>query len=379
MKYDLSYISDDLRCRIKPAIEVSHFHSEELNLRVWENAYIAPYVGWEESIGCIMDSNGDIIPDSRCLEWKEDSRYYNSHPVHVVEREAIYLGFLLTGFGHSYTDDLRKLWFVNSKQFNDLILNGTEVVYTTSWNDPLPESTKEIIRYAGYDISKAHHITELTQYKKIYVPENCFKASPLGRLYSKEYITLINKIKDAIILPDQRHLNKIYFSRSHFIRGLNKEYGEKQIEHVFSKLGYKIIYPEELSIKEQINLVMHCRCFASTDGSVAHLSLFCKANTDVVIINKAVYCNSHQVTINEIADLNVTYIESHHSTKVDPLHPWWGPFYLYITKFLERYVGHRIFHIPYWMSPSYWKYTRNLLYRCYNRIRRFVKQVSLSN
>lgn len=85
--------------------------------------------------------------------------------------------------------------------------------------------------------------------------------------------------------------------------------------------------------------------------------------------------NSYQNVINEYADLNVTYIESHKSVMASKEAPWGGPFYLCVTKYLERYMGHPIPHVPYCLRLSYWKYTRNFLYRNYKRLKKFIKKV----
>lgn len=37
-----------------------------------------------------------------------------------------------------------------------------------------------------------------------------------------------------------------------------------------------IIYPERLPLVVQIGIMQQCRYLASTEGSIAHLSLFCK-------------------------------------------------------------------------------------------------------
>ena len=155
--------------------------------------------------------------------------------------------------------------------------------------------------------------------------------------------------------------------------------GEKEIETVFHRLGYEVIVPEDYSVIEQIQMVRSCDCFAATEGSVAHLSLFCKPNTNVAIICKANYLNFHQVMVNEFANLRVSYIEAHHSSKVDAERPWWGPFYLYVNHYLERFTRHPIPHLPYWIKFSYWEYSRNILYRSINKIkkihRRFVNSL----
>ena len=144
---------------------------------------------------------------------------------------------------------------------------------------------------------------------------------------------------------------------------------------MFRRLGYEIIAPEDYSVIEQIQMVRNCDHFAATEGSVSHLSLFCRPHTDVVILCKANYLNFHQVMINEFADLDTTYVEAHHSSKVNAEYPWWGPFYLCVNRYLERFAKHPIFHLPYWARFSYWEYTRNILFRCIHRARKLLKRI----
>ena len=379
MTYNFSYISNELRDLIESATEQSHRFEDLLSFRQFDNAYIAPYIHWDQSIGCALDNTGTAILDSICKEWNECGDYYNIQQSQKEDNQVIFLGFFLNIFGHSYTDNLRKLWFIETEQFKSLIAFGAEVVYTTNRNEPLNNSVKELLRFAGYDISQARHITELTQFNKVFIPDNCLRATSYGRIYSKEYKNLIDRIKQSQIAKKQSNCSfpaKIYFTRSKYIADKNnKETGEQSIERVFKKNGFTIISPEDYTFSEQIQMVQNCHSFAATEGSVAHLCVFCNPHTDVVIINKANYLNFHQVMINEFANLNVTYIEAHHSSKVDPEHPWWGPFYLCITKYLERYIGHPIIHVPYWIRFSYWRYTRNILYRCYNRGRKILNRV----
>ena len=375
MTYDFRFVSQGLKEVIEPATRVSHRIDSTLGVRVLKDAYIAPYFGWEESIGCVLDKGGKAIKDSECIEWKEEGRFYDINQSVKQNKEAVFLGFILTVFGHSYTDDLRKLWFVKTAFFKDLVDKGADVVYTTSWNQPLPDSVKEIIRLAGYDISEAKHVVNLVQYDSVIIPDNSFRATPLGRVYTIEYKQQIDNIKSSLDGLGMISPEKVYFTRSRFSAGKGKEYGEKAIERVFQRLGYAMVSPENHSLAEQLQFIRNCRFFAATEGSVAHLSLFCRPQTNVIIVNKANYLNFHQVLINEIADLNVTYIEAHHSSRVDPLHPWWGPFYLYITKHLEHFVGHRLIHLPFWMDCNYWAYTRNILFKCYNRGRKIIRRV----
>lgn len=373
MVYSFDYISNELRGIIEPATGHSHKFKGELRYTIYDDAYVAPYYGWTKSIGCIIDKSGCAIKDSECIEWKENAAFYNIDDCRSEHKNVIFLGFLLTGFGHSYTDDLRKLWFLKTDECRALIREGYELVYITSWNRPIPSTVLDVFSLAGLDFSAAKHVTQLTRYDRVVIPDNCFRATEYGRVYCQEYEDLIECIKSSV--PDsEKRISKVYFSRTKFTAGSKKEYGEKDIESVFRRLGYEIIIPEDHSVIEQIQMVRSCDCFAATEGSVSHLSLFCQANTRVAILCKANYLNFHQVMVNEFADLNTTYIEAHHSSRANAECPWWGPFYLCITHHLERFAKCPILHLPYWAKFSYWEYTRNILYKCYNRSRKLFRR-----
>ena len=383
MNYCFDYISPELKTVIEPAINVSHHFEKKMGYRVIKNGYVAPYYYYDRSIGCVIDEKGKAIKDSECVEWKENEAFYQLEEAVHEHKKVVFLGFLLNCFGHSYTDDLRKLWFLETEECRLLLERGAVLVYTTSWNEPISESVLEVFRLAGCDLSQARHINKLIQFDEVYIPDNSFVSSDYGRLYCDEYKKTIERIKHNVPIGISWG-EKIYFSRTKYsndklIDGMKKEIGEKSIEQVFRKLGYTIISPEDYSVVEQIQMVSQCKSFAATEGSVSHMSLFCQPKTKIVIINKANYLNFHQVMINEFADLDVMYIEAHHSVKTNQDYPWSGPFYLCVNKYLERYVGHMIPHVPYWILPSYWEYTCNIPYKCYNRVRKLFRRYLIRN
>lgn len=371
MTYTFDYISPELRNIIEPASKQNHLSIIDLKSRVFHNSYVAPYIGWKKSIGCLIDSDGGSIKDSECIEWKEDAECYDLQSAVFESKTVIYLGFILSVFGHAFTDNIRKIWFLDTDYCKDLINHGAEFVYTTNKNEPLPSFIHHAFSLAGFSLSNARHIKDLTQFKCIVVPDNCIVAGKYGRLYTREYCDIIAKISKLFIGPTHLKYDKVYFSRTQL--HLNKEYGEQVIEREFKKEGYTIVSPEQLPISDQIKIIKNCSCFATTEGSISHLSLFCKPKTRVILINKANYLNYHQIMINEFADVNVTYIEANHSTRVHKDCPWWGPFYLCITPYFEHFLKRKVLHLPYWIRFSYWKYTKNILYRGYNRSRKAIR------
>lgn len=194
-----------------------------------KNAFIAPYCDWAKSVGCIIDENGQTVTDPDDSSWIENARYYNLNNAKHEMTKVIYLGFLLLAFGHSFTDNLRKLWFFDTRIGKLLLEEGWGIVYTTESNAPLPGQVKEMMLLAGFDISKARHIKSVTGFEEICIPDSSFIDTDQGRKYSKEYEYAIHSIMTKVPKED-RNFGKIYFSRSKFVHNnyVNKEYGEKR-------------------------------------------------------------------------------------------------------------------------------------------------------
>jgi capsular polysaccharide biosynthesis protein len=331
---------------------------------------VSTFVNWSAYGGAIT-SEHKCLPDA---PWNNNASCYDFETAIVEHKKVIYIGNIQNCFGHFFTDNLRKVWFLKTAQAKELLEDGAEIVYTTD-KAPLIPVAFEIWKMAGVDLSQARLIEKLTRFDVVYVPDNCFFESE-DKMFTPEWSEMVESIKanahknKTATIKSNNSSKWVYLTRIRLNKGGKTEIGEKEIVRVFEKQGFEIVSPERLSICDQINLMDDCDRLVATEGSIAHLSLFCKPKTEVVILCKANYENSYQDVINEYADLNVTYIESHKSVMTLSDAPWGGPFYLCVTKYLEKFVGHPIPHVPYWLRPSYWKYSQNFLYRSFKKIRK---------
>ena len=128
--------------------------------------------------------------------------------------------------------------------------------------------------------------------------------------------------------------------------------------------GYKIVFPETLTLNEQISLLKGCSEFVTTDGSTSHNAIFCKNDTKLVIIRKSDYQNGYQAAINKLKDFNIVYIDSNKSIMCNKKQPWVGPFFVYPDKkfcsYLEiKYKGFPFFSfIVYCLRHLFIKFVR---------------------
>ena len=58
---------------------------------------------------------------------------------------------------------------------------------------------------------------------------------------------------------------------------------KRTMKTTFNKKGFVIIYPEELSINEQINIINSAKTIAGFSGSALHLSIFSEPGTKIWI------------------------------------------------------------------------------------------------
>jgi len=371
MSYNLKFVSKDMKSILLPAINHRHYLQTKLHYREYDHSYIAPFYEWRESIGGVADQNKIAIVDSRNIEWAESFKPYCSDIPIVEHKTVIYVGVLFSGFGHCFTDNLRKLWFLKTEEYRKLIEGGAEVVYTTDHNQDLPPYAILILKYAQFDVLLTRHITKLTAFDKIIVPDNSFYSEIYGRCFTNEYkqcveniISSLSSIDCKLNVPERVYLSRMKFSQRPEFR---REVGEAAIERLMNKEGYISIYPEELSFAEQVYIVQHCKYLATTEGSIAHIVLFCPPSCNITIFCKAKYLNYHQVAVNEFSNARITYVEAHHSLRMNREIPWYGPFYLCITKYVEAFMGHSICHFPFFIKPSFWRYL-GLLPRLLNKI-----------
>ncbi|MFA7656271.1 glycosyltransferase [Acidithiobacillus thiooxidans] len=83
--------------------------------------------------------------------------------------------------------------------------------------------------------------------------------------------------------------NKVYLSRSRFEDGLTKRnlLNRGIIEGFFKSNKFDIVYPEHLSIKEQMDLFNSTTFLAGESGSALHNSIFCPSGIPVINIQSA--------------------------------------------------------------------------------------------
>lgn len=308
--------------------------------------------------GGVIDGDGNFVTASMLHEQPCNVGGAYETVLKTEHSIVIYVGYLLNEWGNCLTDGLKKLWFLRTEEGRKLIDEGAKVAFVTMHNTHLPAHQAELWRLAGFDNSEWMHVKVPTMFDEVIVPENSFVAYPdEKRLFDERFVEIIKCIRNKAIEEIGGRMSvvdSIYFTRTKLKN--NKDTNEKEIERLFKHLGYAIIPPEKLSVKEQIFLWSNAKNVAATEGSIAHSSMFMRKDSNLLVLKKADYVNGYQQAANSVSKINVTYIEAHHSIHASKAMPWAGPFYLCVTPELERWSNARASHLPFALRPSYWIY-----------------------
>lgn len=351
---------------------VHRFLDKNLTYQGFDNAFVLPSKDlWKEGkcFGGVVTKEGDFVESSAWHEGKRCDKYeFNEADAIRRDETAIYMGFYNPCWGHAITDNLKKLWFLKTDKCKDLLSQGAKLIYLTIDNQLMPLYIYRLFALAGVDLTEFELITDLSLFARIVVPDNSFIADNGQRFFTQPYVDTIAKIKANAICQNKVYPEKVYFTRTQLKS--NRDIGEKSIEKVFRKKGFTVIAPEQHSVDEQIQMLMHCKSFAATEGSISHNAVFCEPGADVVIVRKCNDVNKYQMAVNEVADVNVTYIDAHHSTKAPKTAPWVGPFYLFTNINLYHFFNIRNLTLPYFAKVSWWRYCweDSFLYRKMKRI-----------
>ena len=365
------YISDELQHLYEEeSANVRHFNPT-LRVLKYENATLLPSHGAQEGYGGVLDQHGGFVPFSAFTQGSEKIYNFDKQEVRYVDEEVFFLGVMHYCWGHALIDNFRHSWIFFSNEYKELVQNK-KWVYVTTNNEPLSDNVRSLFYLAGIDIDCAEHITDLRRYHAIYVPDDCVVNCEYGALWSFEYKKIIDTIKRNVAqFPCEPNLpDKVYFTRT-LLPQSTRDVGEPVIEKVFKKLGYTIIAPERLSTIKQIQIVMNCNYFAATEGSVAHNTLFARPHTNVVLILKAPFFNPYQWMINDMTQIDYSYIEAQNSFLLFDVS--YGPFYMLKTRCLCEFANIKYVKIPDWLSIYYWAYRIKIIARVTKKIRRTYK------
>ena len=297
----------------KKFFDKNYFVDRKLGFKIIEHGMILPHKKTIEGqpknswgFGGIVDGDGNYVKSSFISE-SSTGGFYALQPETIQYRPetVIYLTMFYNIWGHVLTDNIRRLWFLNTDVFKREFKN-CPIVYIP-WHegeytiDTMPDAAR-LLEILGVDLDRLQPITQPTRFDKIILPDGSFSSG-----FTNEYRETIDIVRQfALKNRTPTSSKKIYF-----FYGRN-QVGEERLAEYFKSKGYEIINHKQRSdFDEELNLLINCESFAAPLGSCAHNSIFLRDGTETIFILRA--ANSfagYQTKINQVNNLNANYADS---------------------------------------------------------------------
>jgi len=213
---------------------------------------------------------------------------------HTYRREkgtTIYGGWIFPHYGHFLTETLSRIHAIsaypNSKVIFD-VFDGHEV---RTLNKPWAQ---QLLAAVGVERERILFSTERRVFEKIIFPSQSL-------ILHRGVSTLEQKKIWASLEPRRSNavpFRKIYISRSRLQQNKRPLINEVELEKLLSFHGFEIIYPERMTVYEQIKVLSEADLLVGPSGTAIHNCVFMKEGTRVIslttteftLINEALCC-----------------------------------------------------------------------------------------
>lgn len=351
---------------------LNRFINKTLEVHSYDNAIILPAIKNEEKIpwfkGGVIDKNNNYIEDSSVKAYNLPTRMKGAYTYtnkEYIDETVIYIGLFINHWGHFLVDGLSRLY--GADKYKHL-----RIAYVGENNQCIRGNFLDLFSLLGINKDRLLLITKPTQFKKVIIPSPSQEA---GGFWTNEFKNIFNRVRDNV--NEIKKYDKIYLSRKYLPDSQRKEIGEAEIEKFFNNAGYKSIYPEQLSLREQISYIKGAKSVVCVGGTLAHNMLFAQDNTELIIISKTYLLNPNQFQINQIRSLKVIDIDCHLS--FNPVSFGNGPFIIFKNENLRRFAIDNHYKItksrflPYYLEwynnimTNTLKESNNILYNYYSQ------------
>ena len=260
------------------------------NLQINEinNGIILPAKWVEEPVykGGVFDSEKNFVAGFFRKNPPKNSLFgvcgdYEVNEISQSDEEVIFGGVLIGFFGHFILECLGRMWYILKNREDQrkivFLLVREECEWFYQFFDLLDIDRERIII-----------LKNPTQFKKVIVPDESIHS---WYDYTKEYLMPYDYIRNKVSKSD---VKKLYLTRSKLtLTGRsNDEFpgkyicNEQYFENFYLSKGYKVVSPEDFSIKEQMSMIAGADEIATTLGSLSHFALFCKSGAKFTILTR---------------------------------------------------------------------------------------------
>lgn len=239
---------------------------------------------------------------------------------------CVYMGWLLHNFGHLLLEAPARFWILESIDVTKINFVFHPLNYRRDITGYIPvsnilEDSFTRILCDSFGISKQQILLADQDLcvEELIIPSPLFF---LNQTVDPSQLSIYKKIKAHLIQnhegkPDTLtgtevfDKEKIYFSRRLLKKAIQnrKAKNEDAIEQLFISYGFEIVYPEQLSFQEQVQLLSKADVVAGCEGSALHMGVFMPPSAKMIILTtRGIVTN--QLLVSALANIETHFIHA---------------------------------------------------------------------
>lgn len=309
---------------------------ENIGYEVYQNAVLLPLQKFDGDQtyfgrGGVVDESGSYV-ESSAVEGRVKGAYHYGSPA-CIDRRVVYCGYLTdAAWGDFLTESVARCWYF--QQNDQTVHSYIFITKRGAGASVLAGNVREFFRLLGME-DRIEIIDEPVKYREVVVPQMSYS---IRHYYTEQYRKIFAAVTErAVQHRSSAYFPKVFLSRGNWTQNHTKyEFGNEMLDDFFCKNGFKILYPEALSLTELICILQSADIVASVSGSGAHNILFGKDGQKMIIIDRTILNNEIQVEINKIKALDVTHIDA--NLGFFPVGFGRRPFLYYMNSYFREYI-----------------------------------------
>lgn len=278
-------------------------HDDDPQVRVVDDCVYLPYS--HGSVWGLFSSDGRPVLEA--IDFREglhvpgDQRLPGEGRIDVAVAERsdttyIYVGRINFHYGHFLVNTLPRFWNITKiKTPNTKILYHGPMSIEQIFSTPYVKTILSMLGLTPEDFVK---FVAPTKIKHVVVPKTSFEEQRSG--YSK-YKSLCHDIGCRLLrnIDSSARIGTLYYSKTRLRSAVGIITNEIEVEEYMREKGVRIVYPEELSLEEQLSLMSKAENIIASAGSFLHTSIFCSPR-NITCLNVTEQINSNYTIIDKL-------------------------------------------------------------------------------
>lgn len=284
-----------------PRVE-SHFDAHLVPLTAFPDN--DPQWGVYQSDGTLIEAAAHKRGPGRLLLGQSE-RMWPRQDFAYIDETAVYGGLTIPHFGHFLLSSLSRHW----RNWKDSFPSAKIYMHTMENLDVwlARPYIRQIMGALGYDAADFVPISTPLRVRHLIVPAASFVEQIEGYAAFGETGRLIGERLWRGPPANQRP-EPAYLSKENLKDGVWRVENESELVKIFRAAGIRIVYPEMLSLPDQIRIFAEHSTIIGLVGSAFHASLFSSCGRRLIGINPSEYLNSNFVMIDKIKGNSGRYL-----------------------------------------------------------------------